>query len=172
MGSDLKNTVKRARLRVRLGQQVWSLYRKAAISAGISVIALVGVFLLKLQFSRMCQIFLSRGGCVPASKKKSKKKATKKKVTKKKVTKKKVARKTADHKKTGKKTTKGISKGDTVTWSSPGGASTGKVKKKITRKSKTKSHEVDASPDEPQCLVASDKSGKEAAHSPKSLKKR
>ncbi len=61
--------------------------------------------------------------------------------------------------------------GDKVSWESSGGHSVGKVVKKLTAPTKIKSHKVAASEDEPQFLVRSDKSGKEAAHKPESLKK-
>ena len=47
----------------------------------------------------------------------------------------------------------------------------GTVKKKLTSPTNIKGHHVNASPDEPQCLVESDKTGAEAAHKPESLKK-
>ena len=61
--------------------------------------------------------------------------------------------------------------GDKVAWESSGGRSVGKVVKKLTAPTKIKSHKVAASEDDPQFLVRSDKSGKEAAHKPESLKK-
>ena len=61
--------------------------------------------------------------------------------------------------------------GDKVAWESSGGHSVGKVVKKLTAPTKIKSHKVAASEDDPQFLVRSDKSGKEAAHKPESLKK-
>lgn len=64
-----------------------------------------------------------------------------------------------------------FSKGDKVAWDSSGGHSVGKVVKKVTSPAKIKGHEVAASPDNPEHIVKSDKSGKEAAHKPDALKK-
>jgi hypothetical protein len=61
--------------------------------------------------------------------------------------------------------------GDKVSWSSSGGGSTGKVVKKQKKPTSIKGHKVAASPDEPQYIVKSDKSGKTAAHKAESLKK-
>jgi hypothetical protein len=62
--------------------------------------------------------------------------------------------------------------GDKVEWNSPQGQVQGKVKKKLTKPTKIKSHKVSASPENPEYLVQSDKTGAEAAHKPGSLKKR
>jgi len=62
-------------------------------------------------------------------------------------------------------------KGDKVEWDSSGGHSVGKVVKKITEPIDIKGHHVAASKDNPEYIVKSDKSGKEAAHKPASLKK-
>ena len=64
-----------------------------------------------------------------------------------------------------------LKKGDAVTWNTPQGETEGTVEKKLTAPTKIKSHEVKASPDNPEYLVKSDKSGKEAAHKPDELKK-
>lgn len=66
---------------------------------------------------------------------------------------------------------KDLKPGDKVEWSSSGGESVGKVVKKVTSPMKIKSHKVAASPDNPEYLVESDKSGGRAAHKPGSLKK-
>ena len=60
--------------------------------------------------------------------------------------------------------------GDKVEWHSPGKV-VGKVKKKLTEPTEIKGHHVAASADNPEYLVESDKTGKEAAHKPESLKK-
>jgi plastocyanin len=60
--------------------------------------------------------------------------------------------------------------GDKVEWDSSGGHSVGKVVKKLTSETQIKGHKVAASKDSPEYLVRSDKSGKEAAHKPGSLK--
>ncbi|UFS58897.1 hypervirulence associated TUDOR domain-containing protein [Subtercola endophyticus] len=48
----------------------------------------------------------------------------------------------------------------------------GKVEKKITSDTHAAKRDVKASPDDPQYLVKSDKSGGEAVHKPGALKKR
>ena len=62
-------------------------------------------------------------------------------------------------------------KGDKVEWDSSGGHSVGKVVKKVAAPTKIKGHEVKASKENPEFIVKSDKSGKEAAHKPGALKK-
>ncbi|WP_373544565.1 DUF2945 domain-containing protein [Chamaesiphon sp.] len=59
--------------------------------------------------------------------------------------------------------------GDKVEWESSQGTIEGTVEKKLTEPIDIKKHHVDASKDDPQYLVKSDKTGKEAAHKPKSL---
>lgn len=61
--------------------------------------------------------------------------------------------------------------GDKVQWKSSQGTVTGKVKKKLTTSTDIKGHHVAASKDNSEYLVASDKTGAEAAHKPGSLKK-
>jgi hypothetical protein len=61
--------------------------------------------------------------------------------------------------------------GDQVTWKSHGSSTTGKVEKKLTRRTKEAGRTVDASPDDPQYVVRSDKSGRRAAHKPPALKR-
>ena len=65
---------------------------------------------------------------------------------------------------------KSVKVGDNVGWDSSGGHSTGKVVKKLTSPTKIKGHKVAASPDNPEYLVKSDKSGKPAAHKASALK--
>ena len=65
-----------------------------------------------------------------------------------------------------------LKKGDHVEWETPQGKTEGTVEKKLTKPTKIKGHEVAASPENPEILVKSDKSGKEAAHKPESLKKK
>jgi Hypervirulence associated proteins TUDOR domain len=65
-----------------------------------------------------------------------------------------------------------FSKGDKVQWESSQGAVEGTVEKKLTESTDIKKHHVNASKDDPQYLVKSDKTGKEAAHKPESLSKR
>jgi hypothetical protein len=65
-----------------------------------------------------------------------------------------------------------LKKGDEVNWKSHGGTAVGKVEKKITSESEAGGRKVNASKDEPQYLVKSDKSGGEAVHKPGALKKK
>jgi hypothetical protein len=67
---------------------------------------------------------------------------------------------------------KDLKAGDKVGWDSSGGHSIGKVVKKQTTSTHIKGHKVAASKDNPEYIVKSDKSGKEAAHKPGELKKR
>lgn len=62
-------------------------------------------------------------------------------------------------------------KGDKVEWHSSQGSVQGTIKKKLTVPTDIKGHHVNASPDEPQYLVVSDKTGAEAAHKADALKK-
>jgi hypothetical protein len=64
-----------------------------------------------------------------------------------------------------------IKKGDHVEWKTSQGKTQGKVEKKLTEPTDIKGHHVAASKENPEYLVKSDKSGKEAAHKPESLKK-
>ncbi len=66
---------------------------------------------------------------------------------------------------------KPLKAGDAVEWDSSGGHSTGKVVKKITGTAKVKGHTAKATPENPEYLVKSDKSGGEAIHKPSALKK-
>lgn len=66
--------------------------------------------------------------------------------------------------------TKSVKVGDKVSWDSSGGHSTGKVIKKLTSPTAIKGHKVAASADNPEYLVESDKSGKQAAHKAEALK--
>ncbi|WP_030679264.1 DUF2945 domain-containing protein [Streptomyces rimosus] len=65
-----------------------------------------------------------------------------------------------------------FSKGDKVTWKSHGSEAVGKVEKKITRRTEEAGRTVDASPDDPQYKVRSEKSGGSAVHKPGALKKK
>lgn len=68
--------------------------------------------------------------------------------------------------------TKEIKKGDKVEWSTHGTETTGEVEKKITSRTEEAGRTVAASEDDPQYLVKSDKSGREAVHKPDALKKK
>ncbi|MFJ6912422.1 DUF2945 domain-containing protein [Streptomyces sp. NPDC101133] len=63
-------------------------------------------------------------------------------------------------------------KGDKVTWSSHGSRTGGEVEKEITERTEAAGRTVDASPDDPQYQVRSDKSGTSAVHKPSALKKK
>lgn len=65
-----------------------------------------------------------------------------------------------------------LKRGDHVTWDTSQGKTTGKVVKKLTRTAKVKGHVAKATPDAPQYLVRSSKSGKKAIHKPRELRKR
>lgn len=65
-----------------------------------------------------------------------------------------------------------LKSGDKVSWDTSGGKTDGKVVKKQTTPTQIKGHKVAASKENPQFIVKSDKSGKEAAHKPAELKKK
>ncbi|MFF8828623.1 DUF2945 domain-containing protein [Streptomyces sp. NPDC015131] len=67
---------------------------------------------------------------------------------------------------------KKLRKGDEVTWSSHGKTVEGEVKKKVTKRTEAAGRTVDASKDEPQYEVESDKTGRRAVHKPESLRKK
>ena len=62
-------------------------------------------------------------------------------------------------------------KGDDVSWQSHGNTVDGTVEKKITSETEEAGRKVKASKDDPQYLVKSDKTGKEAVHKPTALDK-
>ncbi|MEC4989446.1 MAG: DUF2945 domain-containing protein [Oscillatoria sp. PMC 1068.18] len=64
-----------------------------------------------------------------------------------------------------------LHQGDKVEWNTPQGKTVGKVEEKLTEETQIKSHTVKASEDNPEYLVKSEKTGKEAAHKPESLDK-
>lgn len=66
---------------------------------------------------------------------------------------------------------KGPKSGDKVEWETSQGATTGVVKKKLTKPRMIKGHKVAASPDDPEYLVETTKSKKLAAHKAESLTK-
>ncbi|MFF0692039.1 DUF2945 domain-containing protein [Streptomyces tendae] len=65
-----------------------------------------------------------------------------------------------------------LRKPDKVTWSSHGSRTEGEVEKKITKRTEAAGRTVDASSDDPQYQVRSDKSGRSAVHKPSALKKK
>jgi Hypervirulence associated proteins TUDOR domain len=64
-----------------------------------------------------------------------------------------------------------LSKGDKVAWKSHGTKVTGEVEEQITEDTTAAGRQVRASKEDPQYLVKSDKSGKEAVHKPTALNK-
>lgn len=67
-------------------------------------------------------------------------------------------------------TEKSFKPGDKVAWTHSQGRSTGKVVRKLTRPTAIKGHKATASPENPEYLVESDKTGARAAHRPQGLK--
>ncbi|MEU7038226.1 DUF2945 domain-containing protein [Streptomyces sp. NPDC046237] len=65
-----------------------------------------------------------------------------------------------------------LHKGDEVSWKSHGQNVTGKVKKKITDRTRAAGRTVDAAKDDPQYEVESDKTGRTAVHKPDALHKK
>jgi Hypervirulence associated proteins TUDOR domain len=65
--------------------------------------------------------------------------------------------------------TKNLKVGYKVAWDSTQGKATGTVKKKLSAPTDIKTHHVAASPENPQLLVESAKTGKVAAHKPEAL---
>lgn len=61
--------------------------------------------------------------------------------------------------------------GDKVTWGSSGSEIEGTVEKKVTSETHIKGHTAKATKADPQYVVKSDKSGKEAVHKPDDMKK-
>jgi len=64
-----------------------------------------------------------------------------------------------------------LKKGDKVEWKTSQGKTSGEVEKKLTSPTDIKGHHVAASKDNPEYLIKSDKTGKEAAHKPDALDK-
>ncbi|MFC7921065.1 hypervirulence associated TUDOR domain-containing protein [Streptomyces cinereoruber] len=62
--------------------------------------------------------------------------------------------------------------GDDVSWKSHGRTVEGKVKKKITGRTQAAGRTVDASKEEPQYEVESDRTGRSALHKPGALRKK
>ncbi|ULB11469.1 DUF2945 domain-containing protein [Cereibacter azotoformans] len=67
---------------------------------------------------------------------------------------------------------KELRQGDKVAWNTSWGETEGRIVKKQTRDTKIKGHKVSASPDDPQYVVQSDKTGAKAAHKPQALRKK
>lgn len=64
-----------------------------------------------------------------------------------------------------------LNKGDRVEWKTSQGKTEGEVKKKLTEPTDFKGHHFDASEDNPEYLVESAKTGKEAIHKADALQK-
>ncbi len=64
-----------------------------------------------------------------------------------------------------------LNKGDKVEWNTSQGTTIGEVKKKLTSPTDIKGHHVAASKENPEYLIESDKTGKQAVHKLDSLKK-
>jgi hypothetical protein len=62
-------------------------------------------------------------------------------------------------------------KGDEVSWKTHGTTTSGKVEEEITEDTEAAGRQVRASEDDPQYLVKSDKSAREAVHKPDALHK-
>jgi hypothetical protein len=62
-------------------------------------------------------------------------------------------------------------KGDRVQWNTARGPTTGVIKKRLTRPVSIKGHHAAASDDNPEYLVRSEKTGAEAAHKARALKR-
>ena len=67
--------------------------------------------------------------------------------------------------------TKVPKKGDKVSWDTSQGKTEGTVEKTVTSATKVKGHTAKATKEDPQVLVKSAKSGKQAVHKPEELKK-
>jgi hypothetical protein len=64
-----------------------------------------------------------------------------------------------------------LKSGDKVEWNTSQGKTHGTIVNKQTSETHIKKHKVAATKEDPQYIVKSDKSGKEAAHKPDQLKK-
>ncbi|WP_426130894.1 DUF2945 domain-containing protein [Pararhizobium sp. PWRC1-1] len=65
-----------------------------------------------------------------------------------------------------------LKKDDKVEWETSQGNTEGKIVKKQTSDTKIKGHTVKATKSNPQMIVESTKSGKQAAHKPEALKRK
>jgi len=65
---------------------------------------------------------------------------------------------------------KSLKKGDEVIWKSHGQDVRGSVERKITERTEAAGRTVDASADEPQYEVESDRTGRTAVHEPAALR--
>ena len=67
---------------------------------------------------------------------------------------------------------KGLKGGDKVEWRASQGMVKGEVKSKVTGETHIKGHKVAATPEHPEYIVVSDRTGALAAHKAESLHKR
>ncbi|MFD0070647.1 DUF2945 domain-containing protein [Streptomyces sp. NPDC059944] len=67
---------------------------------------------------------------------------------------------------------KKLGKGEKVSWKSHGETVGGTVKRKLTDRTEAAGRTVDASSDEPQYEVESDRTGRSAVHKPEALRKK
>lgn len=65
-----------------------------------------------------------------------------------------------------------LHKGDKVSWRTHGTTTEGTVQRKITSDTQAAGRKVKADKDDPQYLVESDKSGRDAVHKPDALEKK
>ncbi|MFD7921684.1 DUF2945 domain-containing protein [Streptomyces sp. NPDC059740] len=65
-----------------------------------------------------------------------------------------------------------LRKGDEVAWRTHGSKTEGTVEKEVTERTEEAGRTVDASPDDPQYKVRSQKSGKSSVHRPEALEPR
>jgi hypothetical protein len=65
-----------------------------------------------------------------------------------------------------------FTEGDEVTWNSHGSRTEGTVERKISGRTEAAGRTVDASPDDPQYEVRSERSGRSAVHKPSALRKK
>lgn len=63
-------------------------------------------------------------------------------------------------------------KGDRVAWKTHGTETSGKVEEEITERTEAGGRTVNASPEDPQYKVRSEKTGRSAVHRPRALKKK
>lgn len=66
---------------------------------------------------------------------------------------------------------KTLKPGQRVRWNTAQGATTGRVKKRVTGETRIAGHVAKASEDEPQYVVESERSGKRAVHRPQALRR-
>ncbi len=73
---------------------------------------------------------------------------------------------------TSKQFAKSLRPGQAVEWDASQGVVEGKVERVVTKPTTVKGHTAKASPDHPEVLVKSDRTGAEAVHRPEELRKK